>query len=65
MAEVRQVEVKYTKTKPDGAQAQADGGKVQPKPIQNNESIASKLYGVASDGFGKITDTFRKGFGLK
>ena len=65
LAEVRQVEVKYTKTKPDGAQAQADGGKVQPKPVQNNESILSKLYGSGSDGFGKITDTFRKGFGLK
>ena len=65
LAEVRQVEVKYTKTKPDGAQAQSDGGKVQPKPVQNNESILSKLYGSGSDGFGKITDTFRKGFGLK
>jgi len=65
LTEVRQVEVKYTKTKPDGAQAQSDGGKVQPKPVQNNESILSKLYGSGSDGFGKITDTFRKGFSLK
>lgn len=42
LAEVRQVEVKYTKTKSDGAQAQADGGKVQPKPVQN-ESYLSKI----------------------
>ena len=65
LAEVRQVEGKYTKTKADSAQAQGAGGQEQPKPGQNNESIASKLYGAASDGFGKITDTFRKGFGLK
>lgn len=65
MAEVRQVEVKYTKTKSEGAQAQADGGKVQPKPIQNNESIASKLYGEASEGWDKGFDTLKKGFGVK
>lgn len=56
LAEVRQVEVKYTKTKSEGAQAQQDGGKVQPKEVQHNESILSKLYGNAT---GK-----QKGFSL-
>ncbi|HFC6382045.1 TPA: phage baseplate protein [Neisseria lactamica] len=63
LAEVRQAEVKYTKTKPEGAQAQADGGRVQPKPIQNNESILSKSRGSVGGWLGKITDTFGKGFG--
>lgn len=64
LAEVRQVTVKYTKTKSEGAQAQQDGGKVQPKPMQNNESILSKLYGAAKDGLGRVADTVKKGFGL-
>nr|DAT52485.1 MAG TPA: hypothetical protein [Caudoviricetes sp.] len=64
LAEVRQVTVKYTKTKSEGAQAQQDGGKVQPKPVQNNESILSKLYGAAKDGLGRVADTVKKGFGL-
>ena len=64
LAEVRQVTVKYTKTKCEGAQAQQDGGKVQPKPMQNNESILSKLYGAAKDGLGRVADTVKKGFGL-
>ena len=64
LAEVRQVEVKYTKTKPDGAQAQQDGGKVQPKPMQNNESVLSKANGAAKDGLGRVADTVKKGFGL-
>ena len=64
LAEVRQVTVKYTKTKSEGAQAQQDGGKVQPKPMQNNESILSKLYGAAKDGLGRVADTIKKGFGL-
>ena len=64
LAEVRQVTVKYTKTKSEGAQAQQDGGKVQPKPMQNNESILSKLYGAANDGLGRVADTVKKGFGL-
>lgn len=63
LAEVRQAEVKYTKTKPEGAQAQADGGRVQPKSIQNNESILSKSRGSVGGWLGKITDTFGKGFG--
>lgn len=65
LAEVRQVEVKYTKTKPDGAQAQQDGGKVQPKPMQNNESVLSVVRGAAKDGLGRVADTVKKGFGLK
>ena len=65
LAEVRQVEVKYTKTKPDGAQAQQDGGKVQPKPRQNNESVLSVVRGAAKDGLGRVADTVKKGFGLK
>ena len=64
LAEVRQVTVKYTKTKSEGAQAQQDGGKVQPKPVQNNEFILSKLYGAAKDGLGRVADTVKKGFGL-
>ena len=64
LTEVRQVTVKYTKTKSEGAQAQQDGGKVQPKPVQNNESILSKLYGAAKDGLGRVADTVKKGFGL-
>ena len=64
LAEVRQVTVKYTKTKSEGAQAQQDGGKVQPKPMQNNEYILSKLYGAAKDGLGRVADTVKKGFGL-
>ena len=64
LAEVRQVTVKYTKTKSEGAQAQQDGGKVQPKPMQNNESILPKLYGAAKDGLGRVADTVKKGFGL-
>ena len=64
LAEVRQVTVKYTKTKSEGAQAQQDGGKVQPKPMQNNESVLSKLYGAAKDGLGRVADTVKKGFGL-
>ena len=64
LAEVRQVEVKYTKTKSEGAQAQQDGGKVQPKPMQNNESVLSKANGAAKDGLGRVADTVKKGFGL-
>ena len=64
LAEVRQVTVKYTKTKSEGAQAQQDGGKVQPKPMQNNESVLSKLYGAAKNGLGRVADTVKKGFGL-
>jgi len=64
LAEVRQVEVKYTKTKSEGAQAQHDGGKVQPKPMQNNESVLSKANGAAKDGLGRVADTVKKGFGL-
>ena len=64
LVEVRQVTVKYTKTKSEGAQAQKDGGKVQPKPVQNNESVLSKLYGAAKNGLGRVADTVKKGFGL-
>lgn len=65
LAEVRQVEVEYTKTKPDGAQAQQDVGKVQPKPMQNNESVLSVVRGAAKDGLGRVADTVKKDFGLK
>lgn len=65
LAEVRQVTVKYTKTKSEGAQAQQDGGKVQPKPMQNNESVLSVVRGAAKDGLGRVADTVKKGFGLK
>lgn len=64
LAEVRQVTVKYTKTKSEGAQAQQDGGKVQPKPMQNNESVLSVVRGAAKDGLGRVADTVKKGFGL-
>ena len=45
LTEVRQVKVKYTQTKSEGAQAQADNGKVQAKPVEN-ESLLSKAKGA-------------------
>ncbi len=45
LAEVRQVRVAYTQTKSDGAQAEVDGGKVQPQPVsQSNDSILAKIF---------------------
>lgn len=39
LAEVRQVKIEYTKTKPDGAQAQKDAGKQQAKDASKNKSL--------------------------
>ena len=61
LAEVRQVKVKYTKTKAPEAQEMQDNGKQAAKPAQNQsgQSFLSKIGDFAKGGLDKVKGWFK------